>query len=146
LAKEEGIVLRTGPGTALVRTVRTDACDSCEAKDACNMLGGGKDSEIEAINKIGAKTDDRVVIGFESSSLFKASLLLYILPVVFMIAGALTGQKLSIKYGLSETFYSALSAFLSFAAAFIIVRILGNRMARKDAYRAKLIRIIRQKV
>lgn len=146
MAKEEGIVLRTGPGTALVRTVRTDACDSCEAKDACNMLGGGKDSEIEAINKIGAKTDDRVVIGFESSSLFKASLLLYILPVVFMIAGALTGQKLSIKYGLSETFYSALSAFLSFAAAFIIVRILGNRMARKDAYRAKLIRIIRQKV
>jgi sigma-E factor negative regulatory protein RseC len=77
LAKEEGIVLRTGTGTALVRTIRTDACDSCEAKDACHMLGGGKDSEIEAINKIGAKTDDRVVIGFESSSLFKASLLLY---------------------------------------------------------------------
>ncbi len=143
MAKEEGIVLRTGPGTAWVRTVKTDACDSCEAKDACHMLGGAKDSEIEALNKIGAKTDDRVVIGFESSSLLKASFLLYILPVVFMIAGALSGQKLSIKYGLNETLFSAGAAFISFAAAFILVRILGNRMAKKDTYRAKIIKIIR---
>jgi sigma-E factor negative regulatory protein RseC len=145
LAKEEGIVLRTGSGTAWVRTVRTDACDSCEAKDACNMLGGGKDSEIEAVNKIGAKTDDRVIIGFESSSLLKASFLIYIFPILFMIAGALTGQKLSIRYGLNETLFPAVSAFISFAASFIIVRILGNRMAGKDAYKAKIIRIVRQR-
>lgn len=145
MAKEEGVVLRTGVGTALVKTIRTDACDSCEAKDACSMLGGGKDSEIEAINKIGAETDDRVVIGFESSSLFKASFLLYILPIVFMIAGALTGQKFSLKYGLNETLFSAGGAFLSFAAAFLLVRVLGNKMAQKDAYKAKIIKIIRQK-
>jgi len=145
LAKEEGIVLRTGAGTAWVKTTKSDACDSCEAKDACNMLGGGKDSEVEAINKIGAEADDRVVIGFESSSLFKASFLLYILPIVFMIAGALTGQKFSLKYGVNETLFSAGAAFLSFAAAFLLVRVLGNRMARKDAYKAKIIKIIRQK-
>jgi sigma-E factor negative regulatory protein RseC len=109
------------------------------------MLSGGKDSEIEAINKIGAKTDDRVVIGFESSSLLKASFLLYILPIVFMIAGALMGQKVSLKYGLSEILFSAGGAFLSFAAAFLLVRVLGNKMAQKDAYKAKIIKIIRQK-
>lgn len=145
MAKEEGIVLRTGLGTAWVKTTKSDACDSCNAKDACNMLSGGKDSEIEAINKIGAKADDRVVIGFESSSLLKASFLLYILPVVFMITGALMGQKFSLKYGLSETLFSAGAAFLSFAVAFLIVRLLGNKMAQKDAYKAKIIKIIRQK-
>jgi len=145
LAKEEGIVLRTGAGTAWVKTTKSDACDSCEAKDACSMLGGGKDSEIEAINKIGAEADDMVVIGFESSSLFKASFLLYILPIVFMIAGALTGQKFSLKYGVDETLFSAGAAFLAFAAAFLLVRVLGNRMAQKDAYKAKIIKIIRQR-
>ena len=145
MAKEEGIVLKTGLGTAWVKTTKSDACSSCNAKDACNMLGGGKDSEIEAINTIGAEADDRVVIGFESSSLFKASLLLYILPIVFMIAGALTGQKLSLKYGLNETLFSAGAAFFSFAAAFLLVRVLGNKMAQKDAYKAKIIKIIRQR-
>jgi len=145
LAKEEGIVLRTGLGTAWVKTTKSDACNSCNAKDACNMLSGGKESEIEAINKIGAIADDRVVIGFESSSLLKASFLLYILPVVFMITGALMGQKFSLKYGLNETLFSAGAAFLSFAVAFLIVRLLGNKMAQKDAYKAKIIKIIRQK-
>ncbi|MFH1976790.1 MAG: SoxR reducing system RseC family protein [Pseudomonadota bacterium] len=145
MAKEEGIVLRTGLGTAWVKTTKSDACNSCNAKDACNMLSGGKESEIEAINKIGAIADDRVVIGFESSSLLKASFLLYILPVVFMITGALMGQKFSLKYGLNETLFSAGAAFLSFAVAFLIVRLLGNKMAQKDAYKAKIIKIIRQK-
>ena len=145
MAKEEGIVLRTGLGTAWVMTNKSDACDSCNAKDACNMLGGGKDSEIEAINKIGAKTDDRVVIGFESSSLFKASFLLYILPIVFMITGALIGQKFSLTYRLNETLFSAGGAFLAFAVSFLIVRILGDKMAQKDAYKAKIIKIVRQK-
>lgn len=145
MTKEEGIVLRTGSGTAWVKTVKTDACNSCEAKDACHMLGGGKDSEIEAINGIGAKTDDRVVIALESSSLVKASFLLYIFPILLMIGGALIGQRFSLRYGLNETLYSASAAFLSFAAAFIIVRILGNRMAVKDAYKAKIIKIVRQR-
>jgi len=109
------------------------------------MLSGGKDSEIEAVNIIGAEADDRVVIGFESSSLIKASFLLYILPILFMITGALAGQKISLKYGLNETLFSAGAAFLSFAAAFLLVRVLGNRMAHKDAYKAKIIKIIRQR-
>jgi hypothetical protein len=33
----------------------------------------------------------------------------------------------------------------SFAAAFLLVRVLGNRMAHKDAYKAKIIKIIRQR-
>jgi sigma-E factor negative regulatory protein RseC len=100
------------------------------------MMGGGKDMDVEAVNKIGAKADDRVVIAFESSSLLKASFLIYLFPVICMIAGALIGQKLSLKYDLNESLFSA-------GAAFLFVRIIGNRMAQKDTYRPRIIKILR---
>jgi sigma-E factor negative regulatory protein RseC len=145
LATEEGIVTKTvpGTGTAWVKTSRTDACESCTAKGACNMMGGGKDMEVEAVNKIGAKVDDRVVIAFESSSLLKASFLIYLFPVICMIAGALLGQKLSHKYDLNESLFSAGAAFIFFVAAFLFVRIKGNRMAQKDAYRPSIVKILK---
>lgn len=145
MATEEGIVTKTVPetGAAWVKTARTDACESCTAKGACNMMGGGKDMEVEAVNKIGAKVDDRVVIAFESSSLLKASFLIYIFPVICMIAGALLGQNLSHKYDLNESLFSAGSAFIFFAAAFLIVKIKGNRMAQKDTYRPSIVKILK---
>lgn len=106
-------------------------------------MGGGREMEVETINEIGAKVDDRVVIAFESASLLKASFLIYLLPVICMIAGALFGQKLSQKYDLNESLFSAGSAFILFAAAFLFVRIIGNRMARKDAYRPRIVKIMK---
>jgi len=145
LATEEGIVTKTVPGmgTAWVKTLRTDACESCTAKGACNMMGGGKEMEVEAVNKIGAKADDRVVIAFESASLLKVSFLIYLFPVICMIAGALIGQKLSLKYDLNESLFSAGAAFIFFVAAFLFVRIKGNRMAKKDTYRPSIVKIFK---
>jgi len=145
LAKEEGIVIRTGSGAdrAWVKTARTNTCESCTAKGACDMMGGGKETEVEAVNEIGAKVDDRVVIAFESASLLKASFLIYLSPVIFMIAGALLGQKVSLIYGFNESFFTAGAAFVFFAAAFFFVRIVGNRMARKDAYRPRIVKILK---
>jgi sigma-E factor negative regulatory protein RseC len=146
LAKEEGIVVRTGSETtAWVKTVRTDACESCTSKGACNMLGGGREMEAEAVNKIGAKTGDRVVIAFESSSLVKASFLIYLFPVICLIAGAFIGRKISSVYGLSEMFFSAGGAFLCFGLSFLIVRATGGRMAKKDSYMPVIVKIMNQR-
>lgn len=143
MPKEDGIVLRTGLGTARVKTSRTDSCESCTAKGACNMMGGGKDMEVEAVNEIGAKVDDRVVIAFESSSFLKVTVLIYLFPVLCMIGGALLGQKVSLIYDFNESLFTAGSAFFFFAAAFLLVRIIGNRMARKDAYRPRIVKILK---
>ena len=88
MAKEEGIIITTDPGagTARIRTARTDACESCTAKGACDMIGGGKEMEVEAVNGVGAKVDDRVVFDIESASVLKATFLIYLFPVLCMIA------------------------------------------------------------
>jgi len=58
-------------------------------------MGGGKEIIVETINTANGKLNDNVVIGFNSSSLFKLSFLLYVFPILCMIAGAATGDMLA---------------------------------------------------
>ena len=106
MATEEGIVIAVGPSTARIKTTRSGACKSCASRGSCHTAGGGNDMEVEAINTVGAKVDDRVVINFDSTSLLKVSFLLYIFPILCLLAGALSGQQLAAAFGLDPTAFS----------------------------------------
>jgi sigma-E factor negative regulatory protein RseC len=106
-------------------------------------MGGGKEMEVEAVNMAGAKAGDRVVIGFETASLIKASFLVYVFPVLCMIAGAAAGQEIAPNYGLNASLLSAVAGFGCFFLAFLAIRFMGDKMSEKDKYQAKVIRIKR---
>ena len=81
MATEEGIVFKlgdAGPGTAWVKTTRSSACAGCSSRDACHAEGGGKEMEVEAINTARARVGDRIVLNIKTSSLLKATFLLYV--------------------------------------------------------------------
>ncbi len=141
MATEKGVVIRVGEDTAWVKAVKTEACESCSARDTCNTLGGGKEMEVEAINGIGAGVGDKVVIGFETSSLFKLSFMVYIFPIICMIFGAVIGQETAPAYSLDPSTLSAIFGFTFFILAFFIIKIIGKSLSGKEAYRAKIIRI-----
>ncbi len=138
MATETGVVTKVGTGTAYVRTTKTSACKSCAAREGCHTLGGGKEMEVEAINMAGAKMGDQVIIRFETSSLVKASFLIYVFPILGMMAGAVIGQEMRPDSSLSVTL-----GFTFFFLAFLVARFLGNRLSRKNEYRAKIVRIKR---
>jgi sigma-E factor negative regulatory protein RseC len=140
---ETGVVFKAGHGTAWVRSTRTNACEHCAEKQTCKTLGGGKDVEVEALNPIGAREGDQVVLSFHSTSLFKLSFLIYIFPVLAMIGGALIGQNAAPNYDMDESAAAAIGCFLALAAAFLFIRLIGNRMSGKETYRPKIIRISR---
>lgn len=144
MATEEGIVLKTDSTTAWVTTTKSGACESCSAKSSCSVLGGGKDMEVKAINTAGAKTGQRVVLSFETSPLLKATFLLYVVPVLFLLVGAFIGDKMSPHFDIDSSILSAISGFLFFGLAILFVIFKGNRLAKKDKYRPKVIRIIKQ--
>ena len=93
MATEEGIVIKIDSSTAWVKTTKTHACKACGARASCNVMGGGKEMEVEAINYAGAKVGEKVVLFFETSPLLKATFMLYVLPVLFLIAGAFIGTR-----------------------------------------------------
>ncbi len=140
---EHGIVIKADAGTAWVKTVRTSACQHCSAQKNCQSLGGGQDMEVEAINAARARTGDRVVLSFETSSLLKLSFLLYIFPIIMMIAGAFWGQHLAPALGMDETVSAVLFCVLGFGLSFGIIRLIGDDIGDQERYRPKIIRIRR---
>lgn len=144
MVKETGVVFKTGPDTAWVRSTRTNACEHCAEKQTCQTLGGGKEIEVEALNLVGAKTGDLVVLSFQSGSMFKLSFLIYVFPVLAMIGGALLGHHAAPNYNMNESTASVIGCFLALAAAFLCVRLIGNRLSCNESYRPKIIRVSRK--
>ena len=142
MASERGIVTRVTPAAAWVKTVRSEACAHCKARGHCNVIGNGEEVEVETLNPAGAVIGDRVVVTFETGSFLKANFLLYVFPIVMMIAGALLGQHIAAAAGVEESAAAVIGGFLFFFPTMIFVRQRGNRMARSDAYRPKITRIL----
>ncbi len=104
-------------------------------------MGGGKEMEIEAMNMAEAKVGNKVVVTFETASLFKLTFLIYIFPIICMIIGAVIGDKMAPEYGMDTSALSAIVGFSFFLAAFLIVRLLSDSLAKNAKYRARVTRV-----
>lgn len=141
MATEQGIVIKLGADTAWVKTTRSSACEGCASKGSCTAVGD--DMEVEALNIAGARIGDRIVVSFDTSPLLKATFLLYVFPIIVMIIGASVGLKLADAVNMDASAGSALCAFLFFFAAVAFVKFKGNKMAEKEEYKPKIIRVLR---
>jgi sigma-E factor negative regulatory protein RseC len=141
LASEQGIVLRTDSGSAWVKTTRSSACKGCTSRDSCHTMDG-KEMEVKALNPAGAGVGDRIVLNIENGSLLKATFLIYVFPILFLVAGAVIGQLLAPLLALNP---SALSALLGFALFFLSVLMMkkkAGKMANKREYQPKITKIL----
>jgi sigma-E factor negative regulatory protein RseC len=142
LATEEGVVIRVEGGTAWVKTRRGSACASCSARHSCaSPEGDGREMEVAAINVVGAAIGDQVVVSIASAALLKASFLLYVFPIICMIAGAFAGNAAGPFFNMEESTASVVAAAVFFGISFVVIRYQGNRMAENQHYRPKIIRI-----
>ncbi len=142
MAIEQGVVLRTDSEAAWVKTTRSSACQGCTARKSCHSLSGSQDMEVKALNIAGAREGDRIVLSFETRSLLKATFLIYVFPIIFLIAGAALGQVLASVMAVSPSVLSVLSGFAFFFFALFIIKARADKMARKDAYQPKITKIL----
>ena len=142
MATEHGIVIRTDSGEAWVKTVKSGSCEGCSARGACHSLSDSGNMEVNAINKAGAKVGDRIVLSFETSSLLKATFLLYVFPILFLITGAAIGQETAPYFNVNPSGFSAIIGFSFFFAAVLVLKFKANKMAKKNEYRPKIIRVL----
>jgi sigma-E factor negative regulatory protein RseC len=84
----------------LVEVQRRGACGGCESSGSCGTSALGKwlargTSQLRLRTNLPVRAGEAVVIGLEEAALLRASLLLYLLPVLCLIAGALGGAALA---------------------------------------------------
>ena len=121
---QEGIVTKAlSNGLAEVLVERTTACGECANREVCKYT-----SEVRtyAKNTIGAHEGEKVIISSKSSEIIGAAFLLYIVPMVVLLAGYL----LMAWTGAGEMQCIA-GAFGGFAVAVAIVTIYQRQRAKK---------------
>ena len=142
MATEQGIVIKTNSGAAWVKTVKSGNCAGCSARGSCHTMGGDDQMEVKAINEVGAKVGDRIILSFKTSSLLKASFLLYVFPILLLIVGAAIGQAMAPRFDFNPSGLSAIMGFSFFFAALLIIKTTADKLAKKTEYRPKVIKII----
>ena len=142
MATEQGLVIRVDSTGTWVKTGKSEACESCSSKGACHTLGGGKEVEVPVLNPIGAGIGDRIVLKMDSSRLLKATFLVYMFPILMLIIGAGAGEWIARSADLDSTASPALLGFGGLAAGLLIMRVLANRLSRKDEYRPRIVKIL----
>ncbi len=88
----EGIVVSVGGSEAVVRISKASACSH-----DCSQCGGCSNPtyNMTVCNPIGAKLGDRVQIEASSGKVLMMAFLLYIVPVMFMIAAVRIADAVS---------------------------------------------------
>lgn len=91
-------------------------------------------------NTLNVKPGDYVVIGMKTKPLLAVSFLIYLFPILFLIAGAFLGSRAAAFFELNPSLASLLTGGFFFGTAFLIIRKKGRTLSANEAYQSFLVR------
>ena len=128
---------------AVVECGRSSACDHCPSVDACKMGDEQEVMLVEALNVAGGELNDRVKVVTTTHNFLMSSFMLYIIPVIALLVGAIVGQQI----GESSTSYdpsviAALFGSLCLIVSFLLIRFFTRKIKREN-YMPKIVAVER---
>ncbi len=140
MAVEQGIVTEVTPGIAWVKTERNASCEGCASKGSCMSKGG--DMIVRTINAADARVGDRVVISLKTGAFLRATFLIYLVPVIFLMIGAITGHVIAGRLDMDPSPVAAVTGLGCLVLAVMLVKRNAGRMSADAAYQPKIVRVI----
>ncbi|CAD5109114.1 SoxR reducing system RseC family protein [Zestomonas carbonaria] len=141
MIEETGRVVAVESGAVWVETLRKTTCSSCAANAGCGQglmdkLGiGARRGHVRALCDLNLAVGDPVVIGVREDLLVRASLLVYLWPLLAFFAFAVLADCLALAEPLI-----ILSGLGGFALAGFAVRRHSRRMANDPASQPVVLR------
>ncbi len=142
--QEEGVVVQTMGGMAQVETTQQEACKSCGAQGMCHAMGGDKRRVITAINQVGAREGDKVVLTMPRKGVLGASFLVYMVPVAALLVGASVGKKWGQTLGLEPQTAAVVLGGVALVAAWLVLRKVSRHLAGRKELTVTVVRILRK--
>ncbi len=130
MIEERGTVRSVNGVIAIVEVPVKSGCEGCTA-GVCRPEE--KHMEIEAFNQAGAIVGQKVRVSVKTYSYMKGSMVVYGVPAVALVAGAVFGKEVLGRFfpAADPDILSAIAGFTSFGISFIIVRIWSNITGKK---------------
>ena len=135
--QEHGKIIKLDGKEAVVEIEQGEQCKHC---NACHMFGESK-MRLTAHNGIDAQPGDHVTVLVEPRFVLASSFLIFIFPILVMIAGYYIGQSFSQN---TDEWYGILGAFGGLLLALGINRTLNRTASSREHHnRAEIISRIR---
>jgi len=130
MLEEIGTVMSTEGMHARVSVPKKSSCEGCTA-GTCTM--GEQSMEIEALNKAGAIVGQRVKVMVHTYAYMKGSMIVYGIPALFLVIGAVFGKEIAPRFFPSRDpdILSALFGFGFLLVSFIFIKIWSQKQAAK---------------
>lgn len=141
MIEEPGRVVAVESGAVWVETKRSSTCSGCSAKGGCGQglmdtLGVRERRGLtRALTDLHLEVGDSVVIGISESVLLRGAILVYLFPLLALLAGALVASEFSA----SES-YVMLAGMGGFLASWLIVRRRSQQAAADPALQPVVLR------
>ncbi|MDH4101082.1 MAG: SoxR reducing system RseC family protein [Nitrospirota bacterium] len=141
--EEEAVVISVQGENATVRIMRSGSCDGCSAKSTCGTGSSGEEKVTEALNPVGAAPGQRVIISIKPGVVLKASLIVYLLPILVLIGGAILGKEMATSMGneAQSDFWAAVVGFSLMAIVFAVQWLWNKRASTAREYMPTIIKV-----
>jgi len=141
MVTEQGVIEDVSGQKTLVRIKKSSACATCESRGSCEVVSG-KSMVVEVANDLGAGQGDHVELSVPSGSFLKLSLLVYILPVVALMAGAFAGGSLAGVLHMPLPLASVIGGFLVMGITFYALKRFDRSLRSRSEFRPRMTRIL----
>ena len=132
--KELATVVKTAGKIATVQIEKKPECDSCKI---CAFRNGKSRVKVRALNAVGAKAGDTVLVRAEKDNRLLASFIVYIVPVLLAGAGLLIGF-----FCFEEELYIALLCLAGLVLGLICVFFCDRALAKTRGFGMEVVQII----
>ncbi len=136
---ESGLVISIENDIALVNTKARHTCSSCKAESSCGAgvleryFGGGLFvSSIQ--NTLNAQPGDEVVIAISETKVTQASFIAYLLPLLGLIVGSISGHFI-----FYQEIFSIILGAVGFGSGFIIIKVYHQKLVKSHRYIPQMI-------
>ena len=130
---KEGLVLENNKGNLKVMVDRNSACGGCAASGSCAER---KTTIVEIFSAENINKGDRVVLESDADKINKISAMVYIIPVVLVMIGALAPS-----YLLKDSVYDTNLISLGLVILMLGISVLFIKMLDKNSKKDQLMRI-----
>jgi len=121
MINERGVVEKIVRQKAVVKLQRSSGCDTCEARGSCHAEGD-KEMLVEVENELHAKEGDTVEVSMPTRSVAKMALVVYLGPVVALLAGAFVGDALGKSFQIASPLASVAGGLVLLAASLLALK------------------------
>jgi len=134
MLETRAIIVQVEGQYALVQASQANGCEQCSGKGCgagkLSRLFCGKPRLFRVDNPINAGVGDEVVISVAEGAILRGIGLVYLLPLLLLVMGAMLGNAWDGQSSGQQDGYATAGALSGLAAGFIAVKLISLRQAR----------------